>query len=403
MVPSHALTTGRWAVLRRAMPLAACLLLLLAGGARAAEAPAAKATTKPAAKTTATAMKALIAQLGSPEFAERKAASDKLEALGLAAISLLEEATAHPDREVRFRAERILGSIKEIDLQRRLEAFLSGKEDAGEYALPAWGRFKKLFGDDHTSRELFVEMQRADAELLAALEKNAVTALDELAIRVQQQEQALRQQPGKLSLGQVATMLFVAGADEAPLPTQTAASVLGFAHQQSLRDAVLNDKFEKIPRKLLASVILRSDDWAAYNAMMIAYQHNMKEGLVPAVKILSMQANRQPHMTQYALMTLAKLGDKSHLPMVEKLLDDKTVLQTIQQNKIRYEVQVRDAALAAGVLLTKQELGDYFSNPPVKAGDPQQAFLNIRTLAFSSDDERDAAHKKWAEYKAAKK
>jgi hypothetical protein len=382
MLLSHILRTGRPAILVIATQLAAVLWMSLAAAAASAEEkPAPTTPTAPAMK----AVKALIAQLGSAEFAERKAASDKLQIMGLAVIVPLEEATTHPDREVRFRAERLLGSIKELDLQRRLEAFLSGKEDAGEYALPAWGKFKNLFGDDHTSRELFVEMQRADAELLAALEKNSRTAMEELAIRVQQQEQALRQQSGKLSLGQVATMLFVAGDDEAPLPTQTAASVLGFCHQQSLRDAVTNDKFEKIPRKLLAGVIRRSDDWAAYNAMMIAYQHNMEEGLIPAVKILNMQANRQPHMTQYALMTIAKLGDKSHLPLVESLLSDKAVLQSIQQNKIRYEVQVRDAALATSVLLTKQKLSDYFSTPPDKVSDPQQAFIIIRALAFSSE------------------
>src|SRR4029453_3548131 len=68
---------------------------------------------------------ALVKQLGSEDFSGREAASDELTRVGLPAFASLEAAVLHPDREVRYRSVRILGQIRELDLQRRLEAFLS--------------------------------------------------------------------------------------------------------------------------------------------------------------------------------------------------------------------------------------------------------------------------------------
>jgi hypothetical protein len=55
----------------------------------------------------------LIQQLGSPQFAERQAASKGLEAIGEPAVEALQKAVASsPDAEVRRRAETLLATIK---------------------------------------------------------------------------------------------------------------------------------------------------------------------------------------------------------------------------------------------------------------------------------------------------
>jgi hypothetical protein len=109
-------------------------------------------------------------------------------------------------------------------------------------------------------------------------------------------------------------------------------------------------------------------------------------------------------MSQYALMTVARLGDSSHLPTIEKLLEDKSVLTRMQENKdgknVVYDVQLRDAALAAAVMLTKQNLRDYFDIPgEQQLGDPQMVFFNARLIGFSSDEQRDKVFAKWQKYK----
>jgi hypothetical protein len=155
---------------------------------------------------------------------------------------------------------------------------------------------------------------------------------------------------------------------------------------------------------LLGSLIERSEDFAAYQAMMLAYQFSMKEGLVPATKILDGRGNRAPHMAQYALLTVAKMGDESLLPVVEKLFDDKQVLSKMQENStVVHEVQVRDAALAAAVYLTKQDVKKYFPGMTGVAAEPQQVFFNARVMGFADDAKRAEAFKTWREYAATRK
>jgi hypothetical protein len=99
-------------------------------------------------------------------------------------------------------------------------------------------------------------------------------------------------------------------------------------------------------------------------------------------------------------MTVARLGDSSHLPLVEKLLDDKSVITRRQQNnKPIEELQVRDAALATAVLLTKQELKTYFTGRAELPSDPRALYFNVQVLGFSSEADREAVFKKWSEYK----
>ena len=64
---------------------------------------------------------------------------------------------------------------------------------------------------------------------------------------------------------------------------------------------------------------------------------------------------------------LAQHGNKSHLPLLEKILTDKFVMYTIRLSTVKngrselktYGVEVRDVALAVSILLTGQKLEDY--------------------------------------------
>ena len=344
----------------------------------------------------------LVAQLGSEDFALRELASEELARIGLPALSALEAAATHPDREVRYRSIRVLGTIRELDLQRRLDVFLSGKEDASEYPLPAWSRFKKAYGDEAASRQLFVEMTRADAQVLQALEdgpKNAGDLLAQRAIAYQQAMQVGGVQ--QLSLGQAAAMLLVGGQEDVTLPVQTMNMVLNYGYQQSIRATLTDGSKGTIPRKMLGAIIRRCEDANAYQAMNIAINLGLDEGMTPALRILKGEGVRAAHFSQYALMTVAKFGDQSHVPLVEKLLDDNSVASRMQENSTTHEIQVRDSALATVIILTKQDLKAYFTERPnVSNPDVQQIFFNPKVIGFTDEEKRAATHKKWAEYKA---
>jgi hypothetical protein len=373
------------------LPLACIAFAAMPHLASAAEAPS------PAASGPQQ-IERLISDLGSDEYTARERAAETLMKVGLPAFSALEKAAGHPDREVRFRAQRILGTIRHQDLQRRLESFLSGKETPGDYPLPSWTRFEKAYGDDATSRKLFVDMQRADPDLLQALEEAPRAAVEVLTQRALQHQQAQQQQ---LSLGQLAATLFIAAEEDVELPAQAMTMIFSYCYQQGFRDVLGDSSRRELPRQMLGAIVSRSEDFTAYQAMTIAYQLNLSEGLVPAVKILEGQANnRQPHMIQYALMTVARLGDAAHLPLVEKLMADPALLTRMKENETTYDVQVRDAALVAAVLLSKQELRDYFDLPPQLLNfDPQMIFFNARVIGFPTEEKRAEVFAKWEKHK----
>jgi hypothetical protein len=374
------------------------VVLLLAASHMAAlraDEPPAKAEEQEAAR-----IEALVAQLGSNDFTQREAASDELTRAGVRAFAALEAAAAHPDREVRYRSIRVLGQIREIDLKRRLEAFLGGNDDDAEYPLPGWDRFRKAYGDESASRKLFVEMTRADAELLRSLAESPRAAAEALASQATAQQQAMQLGAGQMSLGQVAVMLFIAAESDVTLPAPTLNLVFNFCHQQALRESLASGDKNSVPRKMVGSLIRRSESWATYTALNLAIVYGLDEGMVPAVKVLEGGDQQAAHITQYALITVARFGDRSHLPLVEKLLADTKVFTRMQENKSIYEVQIRDAALAAAIILSKQDLKTYFvGRPDQQWTDPQQVFFNPRLIGFENDEQRTAAHKKWAEFK----
>jgi hypothetical protein len=348
----------------------------------------------------------LIADLGSEEYTVRESASEELTRIGLPAFSALESAANHPDREVRYRSQRVLGIIRRHDIERRLEAFLSGKEDSEDYPLPGWSRFSKAYGDGPEQRKLFVEMTRADAELMRAIEENPRRAAETLVVRVHQAQQAMQFSNQTASLGQVAASLFVAADPDVTVPTITMSALFRECFQPGVREAIDRGSRREVPRKMLGAIIGRSDDSVAFEAMGVASQFKLREGIVPATRILkNYDVRNGPALAHRALITIADLGDASHLPLVdnERLMHDATQVSQLRENgnETTYTIQLRDIALAAAILLSKQDLKSFFEIPSNQSfSDPQLIFLNARLIGFSSDAKRTEVFAKWEKYKA---
>ncbi|WP_254510659.1 HEAT repeat domain-containing protein [Anatilimnocola floriformis] len=356
---------------------------------------------KPAAD--APTVKKLIEELGADEFATREAATEQLARIGLPAYKAVEGAVQHPDREVRYRAERVLGRIRQTDLQRRLDAFIAGKEATDDYQLPGWTRFKKAFGDAESSRKNFVDLTKADPEMLQTLESNPKNVAELFGVRIQQNQQLAQFGGGgntQLGYGQVAMLVFVAGEEDVSLNQNHNSVVFNYCSQANFADAITGSSRGDVPRKMLSRLILKSEDFAAYSAMSLARRFNMKEGLTCAEKIL--KANRQPHMASMALMTIAAMGDESHLPQIEKLFADTNLVTQMQEReKVMIKVEVRDSALAAALFLTKQDLKSYYTIPAGQAfSDPQMVLTNARIIGHSDEAKRAEVFKKWTDYRA---
>ena len=359
-------------------------------------------------------VKALIVQLGDAKFSVRKSAGERLSQIGLPAYQALEDATRDSDREIRHRAEKILSLIRQNDLNRRLTIFLASTESPEDRTLPCWSRFKAMFGNSPFTRALFVDMQRAEGDLLSQLDSDPRRAADALAKRTiilfQQQDRTNREgAPQQMALGQLAAVYFVASQPDVKPASQVMALLLRLGTQPVLLSARENAPQEgqqsaersEFIRKLLGAVVACSEDSAAQQAMQLAVQFDLKEGLAPALKVLE-SPGRVRFTIQYAMLLVAKFGDDSHLPALEKLFADETLIATSSAKGLRREIQVRDSALAAAVLMTRQELKDYFEMPENLA-DQKTASTAYLMVGFATDEERKGAFQKWDGFQAKAK
>src|SRR5207237_676084 len=108
----------------------------------------------------------LVRDLGANDYRTRERASGQLVRMGSAVEPILREGLAAPDPEVRSRCRHILPLALTYDLERRLQAFLAGREDKEHPAPAGWERFKAITGDDAKTRELFAAMHRYDTQFL---------------------------------------------------------------------------------------------------------------------------------------------------------------------------------------------------------------------------------------------
>lgn len=351
----------------------------------------------------------LIRELGSDRFATREAASDKLAQIGLPAFAALEEALRHADRETRFRAERVLTLIRKNDLERRLAAFAAGTAE-DDYDLPAWKRFSKSYGDTELTRRLFVEMQRADAELLAALDRDPRSAVDVLGRRLQERSavtvRGVTTTDNGTSTGEISAYLFVAAQEDAPVSMSTLAGLMQMCRERSLVESLRTPKGSDAPKKMLGAAIGRCEAEAALNAMYLAIDLELKEGLTPALK--SIERGGRNQALHPALLCVLNLGDATHVPAVETLLTNETSLGQFARGTARKDFQVRDAALATLILLTKQDPKDYYDNPgPLRNPASPLGPIQAEIAGFESTEEgkkkREAAIAKWMACKERQK
>ncbi|MFO0901773.1 MAG: hypothetical protein U0939_02165 [Pirellulales bacterium] len=361
--------------------------------------PPTESSTKSSADASPTSVRRLIEQLGDERFDHREQATAALLQIGLGARSELERATRHVDREVRFRAERILLIVRKIDLEQRLEEFIEEAGKPGDYGLPAWPIVQRELGDTREIRRLYSQMVRSEPELLTALERGKQAVLELFPARVQEIQQAQQFGAATVSVGTIATILFAANTANAEANPQAAQSVYGLCYQPALRAAVSGGEFSDVLRKLLAIWIQRGDDVLAYQGMQLATQFDMKEGLVPALKLLK-NANTQAQLRQYAILFVAKLGDPAHLELLEKMLDDPSPCGTWQVNNLNISTQLRDIALVAVLILHKKD-PKQFGFERLQISNPYG--FSPMTAGFENEEKRTKTFEKWRAFRTTLK
>lgn len=336
----------------------------------------------------------LIVALGDRSYSRREQATAELVKIGIPATETLEDASRSPDPEVRYRSQRILALVREADFQQRLAQFAADRNPDNDYGLPGWTRFRTEVGGQTAARELFVDMQKSDPQLLKAMVAGDKESREALKARSQEYQAAMRFQ-FQLNAGSVAALLFVATHGVEKVDGDVSNYVVSFCHQQAFQEALRQGQRQAEMRKILGGFVGRVEGWPAYQAMNLAIQFDIKEGAIAAAKALKTQGlPNQPYLRQQALLTLARFGDESHLPLVETLLEDTSSTGIARRiNNTNYVTQIRDIALATLVHLAKQDHKDYgFDTQNIRQA---QMVFNPAMLAFPNEEARKAAIAKW--------
>jgi hypothetical protein len=371
-------------------------LLGLVAAAVISTAPPAAASGQPASPER---IAGLVRDLGSEKFATREKATRQLIELGIVTRDALERATLGGDAEVRVRARAVLDIVSESDFQQRLREFSADYDGRQHRTLPGWQQFSGRFGASRLARELFVEMQQAEPEMLAALAagaKGGAAALGERAHAILD-----GQSETNLSLGTLASFLFVGSAEGVAVDEQSA-QLFPYILQLTFQRNNKSEFWPALLKKLIGNWIAKdaNPQTANQNLMWAAQLELRPEALAVATRMLSSDTKQpnQLNLRLVAILVVGNFGDKSHVAVLEKLLGDASPSPARPDNlPATAQLQIRDIVLAELVQLTEQDLRQYGE----VAEHPYGAMgFQTPTFAFANDEARQAAIKKWMEWRA---
>lgn len=338
----------------------------------------------------------LIEQLGSDQFTIRETAMRQLIQLGEAAMPRLREVSSHDDREVRTRARKILEIVRRDDLERRLAAFWNGS-DRDSDRLPGWTRYREIAGDSVEARALYVEMVRADPELMMAVGQGG----DTLAERMARERPRLVKVPvnnvaQKLVLLKPPNAMVLLLADVVrPDGTEPLLSTSLLLYRSV--SVLATTSHGSAQRKLMGAWVRRApvDEFT----LTFSLNNALVEGLDAATRTIREAKEvtvvpREFMQRKSAVLLVARFGDESHIPLLESLLEDTSKLAGARRAGTAVPTEIRDVALLALAHLTKQDLDRYGLKHVPRS--PQTVFV-VSNVTFASNEGRTNAIRAWRE------
>ena len=370
----------------------------------------------PAESSTATAD--WISQLGGPTYLQRERATRRLREIGPAAKDQLIAALQHSDAEIRTRARVILEDVLRDDHELKLAALAADLDGTDGHGLPGWDRFRAQLGSSATARALFYQIARDEPIMLESLEQDSVEASRAVTIRAQVLFDDLRNRnfqiprgttQRRVPLGTIAAFFLASADPEVLIDEQVGRMIHSLMNQSSYQQQIRSGTYSEHLRDLLGCWIRRdASSQMAYQSLWIAMQHDIKEGLIPATKLVQ-QSAPLPQMRVFAILAVGKLGTKEQIEMLRPLLLDDSPCNPPhlalrganpeEGEKTPYQRnQIRDVALAVMMHLAEQK-PESFGFTGIRAN-PQTVYQS-NTIGFDSDEKRSAAFKKWDEWSKA--
>lgn len=326
----------------------------------------------------------LVQALGSPDFNEREIANERLLSLGLDAKASLDAGVESTDREIRYRCLRILAILEEKDFVQRLQAFENGQPSPDGQELPMWPAVRARFGEDLPIRKLFAEMTREERELLAAGAKGAEAlepVFDQRLADVQFELNAGQ----AMQLGTAAAFLLAADVENFKPKQYHFNAMNALWHQQAFRSGIESGKTRDMLRELASDFIVQMYGPDAYMGLHWSMQCDLPRGAELARKTLDNEQNPQEHVTQHAMLTLAKFGTEKDIVHLEPFFDDDATLHQNEEKGRTRETQIRDLAAVVAIYLLKRQPEEFGFGRPIPH--PTVVF-NSSTIGFFDPESR---------------
>jgi hypothetical protein len=346
------------------------------------------------------AQRELVQQLGDPSFFTRERAAEKLASLGVAVKAALMEALKDPDFEIRWQARTILKRVLQDAFEARLVAFIADVDGKEGLRLPGWERFRDLAGDRRDVRKMFAEMTRSEGALLLAYEKQAPELPELFTARVAwlQSHAARGSADNRFCPPQTVATLLLIGADKTLKDHSRSISPLyQLLNHSNAMQSLAPRPVPSILRTLLEKWATSAASSGSSYGMMLALKYDLKQtGLQQATEILD-RGTTSSSTLHYAIITVGRFGGEEHIRLLTPLLENKTVCHRWSNRQLKKEgtinVEVRDAALVVLLRVKGQD--------PAKFGfkllrDNPETLYYVYTFGFIDDEEREAAHAKWA-------
>ncbi len=393
------------------------ILIGLASSAVAQE-PAATAVEKqaslpPASLASHEDVNRWIEELGHDAFTVRQAAAASLLEAGMLSRESLVELANGPDPEKRAAARRLVKLIDQSEFHRRLEAFAADTSGRQGLTLPGWEQFQKLVGSDPAARELFVDMQRQEGALIAAIlggsKREPGELLESRLAKVVQWQTMGAPRSAAPPLGRSAALLFLGTMPEVQLSEGGSILVERLLQQPPISLLLRSEDKQNAVRRLGVAWLVHcptKEEGILQHRLKIISSVGLAEALPLARAII---ASDPPYMRSlpltraYAALAVGQLGSADDVERLEPMLLEAANCIPIQQQLPgqNASIQVRDAALVAMLQLTNQRPSDYGYlharlAPPIKA-------YQLESLARESDGQRTEAIGKWHAWRAAQK
>ncbi len=347
----------------------------------------------------------LIKQLGDDDYGEREAAYQALLEIGEPAVDQLRTNLRAPDSEVRFRIKRLIRVIELTGYEKRLAKFLNGAASAESLGLSGWKRVSVTLGDTKKTRQFFVNCQKRFPDAMTAIEKTPQkieTIFNEMArieIDNKRYTAGFKSEPVQEAL--IFMMVMSEAAESAKARTLSMNSrISNWLQDEGFHDLANSKNANAMLLRAVKRWLSNAKTYDSMTArrMNIAINIGAKDESWRFAKILLDNKSATSASFKYqAILFVRNNGDKSHLKMIEPLIDNNSRATSIYQPNARKSLEVKlcDIALDCLITLNKKDHKDFGM---IKLDTSSYSSTSLLPqYGFEKDEQRKSAIKKWKE------